>query len=338
MKILGVSSGNGVMLYPFMKEHIVIGNIETRSVFYSPGNKQWELNFPGIPMEKTDEFVRDIQVDVIVGHPDCGSGSVLRLSRAKENVPYADNVSLNIFFKSVTKFNPKYFILENLPAFGKEFPKRKLMEILPDYYFVYLEGSVAHWGNSQKSRKRLVIMGVRKDLGKGTLIHLKLPKIKEGKLHTCEYFEMSREEQEDVCHIREPQSKTCNLILGDRKIITYREAKHQWLLREDTSRWHVGGKMNNQPGVTRNLHGGFPTTMRKQNRQFSIKGDVLSPREMANIQGVPKSFKLYWSGDEKKRIYDINKARTTVTKTPPYEIGKWFCKKLNKIQKEYGTN
>ena len=89
--------------------------------------------------------------------------------------------------------------------------------------------------------------------------------------------------------------------------------------------------MNNQPGVTRNIAGKFPTTMRKQNRQFTTEGDVLSPREMANIQGVPEEFKLYMNPN--KPVYWLNKARASVTKCAPYEISAYFLKKLNKITK-----
>lgn len=337
LKVLGCCAGNGVILYPFLKDHEVIGNIEPRAVFHSKYEEQWRLNFGQIAMLK-DIPIEFEKPDIIVGHPDCGSGSVLRLSRAKKRVEYQTNHSLGLYFKAIDHFKPKLFLLENLPAFGKEFDKVKLRELFPRYRFVYLEGSVAHFGNSQISRKRLIIIGIRKSLPKEILKLFKLPKIDKTQLKTAEKFEIDGPwELDDICHIREPLSKTCNLILGDEKIITYRQASLEWQKRVGQARWHVGGKMNNQPGVTRNIKGKYPTTMRKQNRQFTTEGLVLSPREMANIQGIPYEFKLYWSQNENKRIYDINKARVTVTKCAPYEVGVYFLKKLNKIIKRYGN-
>ena len=56
----------------------------------------------------------------------------------------------------------------------------------------------------------------------------------------------------------------------------------------------------------------------------------MTPRELARIQNIPDSFKIYM--DIKNPIYWINKGRTTVTKCPPYDIGKWFYNQLIKIK------
>ena len=56
----------------------------------------------------------------------------------------------------------------------------------------------------------------------------------------------------------------------------------------------------------------------------------MSPRELAIIQGIPKKFKIYM--DLNRKTFCINKGRTTVTKTPPMEISRWFYKQLKKVQ------
>ena len=59
LKVLGVSAGAGILLFPFRKN--LIANIETRGVFYTKGLEQWKLNFGGISYYKNETF------------PDCKS-------------------------------------------------------------------------------------------------------------------------------------------------------------------------------------------------------------------------------------------------------------------------
>lgn len=80
LKVLGVSAGAGILLFPFRKN--LIANIETRGVFYTKGLEQWKLNFGGIPYYK-DETFPDCKPDIILSSPDCGASSIMRLSKVK---------------------------------------------------------------------------------------------------------------------------------------------------------------------------------------------------------------------------------------------------------------
>jgi site-specific DNA-cytosine methylase len=326
LNVLGVMGGNGVCLYPFLrsKRFNILGNWEIRPVFYDRHTEQWQSNFQDIPQHR--EFRQYKNVDVIIGHPDCGDSSILRMSRAKVKGVVADNKSITGFITAVKKFKPKYFLLENLPGFLDTYSIEDLGEAMGgDYAMEAWVESVSIWGNSQRTRKRLVIIG--------SLIEtesFKLPKNVE--LKYSEFFELGPEIREDICHVRESMDKTANLTWEGYNKIPYRTAEYIWNTQyAGKSRWHVGGKMNNQPGVTRNLPGTFPTTVRKQNRQFGTEGLVLSPREMANIQGVPQDFKLVYHSNND--VYWLNKARTTVTKTMPYEIAHWFKRCLVRSMK-----
>lgn len=108
------------------------------------------------------------------------------------------------------------------------------------------------------------------------------------------------------------------------------EIQLEWNERlKGKKRWTVeGGNFKTAPGVYRNLRNDYPATARKANRQYNHEGLTLTPRQLARIQGVPDEFRLYINID--KLNYWINKARTCVTKSPPYEISKWFKKKLEK--------
>jgi site-specific DNA-cytosine methylase len=123
-KVLGISSGLGVSLFTFKK--CLIGNIEARGIFHTPKNEQWELNFSGIPLYK--KWVREpsLAPDVIIGSPDCGSGSIFRLSRAKKYGDHKQNSSLTMFMEGVFLYQPKLFLFENLEGLFKSFPEKRV--------------------------------------------------------------------------------------------------------------------------------------------------------------------------------------------------------------------
>lgn len=331
-RVIGINAGNGLCLFPFnnRKAFKIMGNIENRSVFYDKKMDQWQANFGSIPMQKELMGKELERVDVMIGHPDCGDSSILRMSRAKQRGSVKMNESINLYLNGIMMYNPKFWLLENLPGFLDTHSIEDLKKLFPGYHILHWIESVSAWGNSQVSRKRLVIVGVSKKLPKKVLRYFKLPKYPV--IGNSETFELGEEEVPQIAHVREPLDKMCNLYYKDQRQISYAKALMVWNYEyKDKSKWHVGGKMNNQPGISRNLPGRPPFTVRKQNRQFGTKGLVLSPREMANIQGAPESFKLIFH--EADRIYWINKARLTVTKTMPYEIAYWFMRKVLKAKK-----
>ena len=328
-KVLGVSSGLGVSLFPF-KEHL-IANVEFRGIFHTKNNEQWKVNFGEIPLHKDPKLKQPLpgEPDVIISSPDCGSGSILRYSRSKELGNHEENDSLSLFFRLIEFYTPKFFLFENLEGLFKSFPKAKFKEFTHNYRLIIHNASVAHFGNSQKNRVRLIIVGIRKDLPKKIDKYFKLPHYKEPK--TCRelYGDLGEDGNGQICHIREDIDD--NISIHARRKLTLREIQHQWKTRlKGKKRWNTepGFKFSTAPGVYRNLRNDFPATARKANRQFDFNGLTLSPRQLARIQGIPDEFELYY--DVMKQKYWINKARTCVTKTPPYEVSVWFKAKLEK--------
>lgn len=126
LNVLGICAGQGVCLYPFHRSKYfrVIGNIEPRGVFYAKGNPQWKANFGDIPMDKQLKIKG--RVDIIIGHPDCGDSSILRMSRAKQKGSVDSNLSIQVFLLAITSYKPRLFLLENLPGFLKSFPVEEL--------------------------------------------------------------------------------------------------------------------------------------------------------------------------------------------------------------------
>lgn len=328
-KVLGVSSGLGVSLYPF-KEH-VIGNIEPRSVFHTPGNEQWKANFGDIPLYRILSYEKDYfsPLDVIISSPDCGSGSILRYSRSKKLGDHTKNNSLMLFFSALRINLPKFFLFENLDGLFKSFPKERFIDLTNRYRLIEHNASVKYWGNSQINRKRLIIIGIRRDLPTKIDKYFRLPHY-EDRIKTCgELYGDLWFHDEAICHVREPDNEI--ISIHARKRMSNFEITKTWLTRlKGKKRWETepGFNFSTAPGVYRNLNNDYPATARKANRQYDHMGKTLTPRQLARVQGVPDDFKLYY--DDTKSKYWINKARTTVTKTPPMEISIWFKKKLEK--------
>jgi site-specific DNA-cytosine methylase len=334
MNILGVNAGNGVLLHA-AKEH-VIGNIEPRAIFHTKDNDQWKANFGDIPYYKNIRELRvDLKepVDVIMGNPDCGHSSVLSYSRKKSLSDPKDNDSLNLYIKCVKKYKPYVFMMENLPKLLDICTPQFWSDTFPDYSISYLIFSVSEWGNSQKTRVRLVMVGVRTDVA---LAHdnklqyhfTEIYKVNELKT-TGELLKGLIKEDIELGHVTEDINSVITLYAGFK--ISLKDVQKIWQEDPDLSRWVVKDrKFTTAPGVYRNPKAKYPSTARKSNRQFNPRGLQMSPRELARIQGVPDDFKLIIKEEDIQ--YWINKSRASVTKTPPYEIGQWFYNQLTSIK------
>jgi site-specific DNA-cytosine methylase len=330
MNVLGVEAGNGVLLYP-LKKHLM-GNIETRAIFHTKGNEQWRINFEDIPYYKTIEEIRygvKDRVDVILGNPDCGHSSMLSYSRRKSLSDPRDNVSLNLYIKCVKKYKPKIFLMENLPKLLDICDTNFWEKTFPEYSFNFHISSVSEWGNSQKSRVRLIIMGIKTELAHDPNTNIQYHFTEIYKVHklksTGELLKGLDKEDIEFGHVREDINSIITLYAGFK--IALKDVQKFWKENPEISRWVVKNKkFSTAPGVYRNTKNKYPSTARKCNRQFNPEGLQMSPRELARIQGVPDEFKLYI--DPENIQYCINKARATVTKTPPWEIGQWFYNQL----------
>src|SRR5690606_654177 len=137
LKVLGICAGNGGCLFTFhkRKQFEVIGNIEPRAVFHDKGNKQWQLNFGNIPLARSlDDRMVNKKPDIIIGHPDCGDSSILRMSRAKKKGNVKTNPSVNLFLNSINHYQPSIFLLENLPPFLESHTLESLNDIFFERY------------------------------------------------------------------------------------------------------------------------------------------------------------------------------------------------------------
>jgi site-specific DNA-cytosine methylase len=336
LKVLGISCGNGVMIHPFKKD--LAANIETRSDYNTPEQIQWFLNFPKIPLYTKSNFKDIGKINIILSHPTCGYSSNLAYSRGKKLGNGKKDDTLKLFIKSVKIKKPKIFLFENLPTLFKSFPEGEFDNKFKGYHLIKYIVPMSAFGNSQISRVRLVIVGIKKKYQRAYSSYFNLPD--KQNIVLKKVFELEQGlayPNETLCHIREDDD-TIVCMEKDFKKLTLKEIRKEWNSKKYTNRkkWDATttgkGKMKNLPGVYRNLSHGYPLTARKQNRQFNSKGDIMSPRELARIQGIPDSFNLWY--DKNQHQYSINKARVTATKCPPYDLGLWFYKCLTKLIKD----
>lgn len=320
MRVLAINGGNGVFVHPLKK--YLVGNIEPRGIFHTKGDKQWKSNF-NQKISRDSKPFRGLRIDVIIGAPDCGHSSVLSYSRSKKMSDPNLNDSLNLFVAEVNAFSPLLFFMENLE---KGVDKMDLPSLFPNYHFRVITGSVTMYGNSQKSRKRALVIGAK---NKKHLKYFKKPTNLKPLKTTQELLKGLRKPDLNLGNLREDINSTITLYGGYKE--TLLNIQKAWQSHND-SKWVVKDRnFKTAPGVYRNRPLDYPRTARKANRQFNHWGLMMSPRELARIQGVPDSFKIHMEIDS--ATYWINKGRATVTKCPPYEMGLWIKRKLLKLWK-----
>lgn len=331
LRVLGVCAGQGALLFPFKKN--LLGNIEIRGVFHTPGEEQWELNFGDIPFYKgfcLQEF--NEKVDIIISSPDCGAASVMRLSKVKELGNPKDNRSLNLVIASILEYKPKIFLIENLPRLLTLLPKDFFEETFKDYKLVFHERSVLDYGNSQESRKRLLIIGVHKKTGKKYLnafdevFQVKTPTTTRNLLN----------DYQNPLNYNIPIEKTLAMYdyrkLPAKKNLTVRKIQLLWNSDfKNEKKWPIKtAKMSTLPGVYRLELDKAPLTLRPADRQFRPDGYPLGILDFKAIMGFPKAYKIFM--DEGNYLYWLNKARYTIAKGSVFEIAIWFKRCLKQAE------
>lgn len=328
LKVLGVSAGAGILLFPFRKN--LIANIEIRGVFYTKGLEQWKLNFGDIPYYKEAIFP-NCKPDIILSSPDCGASSIMRLSKVKELGKPKNNRSLNLVIEGINYYKPKIFLIENLPRLLSLLPNKYLQEAFKDYKLIFHERSVSDYGNSQVSRKRLVIVGVHKKTGKKYLdafnevFQVKTPTITRNLLN----------DYQNPLNYNIPIEKTLAMYdyrkLPAKKNLTVRKIQLLWNSDfKNEKKWPIKtAKMSTLPGVYRLELDKAPLTLRPADRQFRPDGYPLGILDFKAIMGFPKAYKIFM--DEGNYLYWLNKARYTIAKGSVYEISVWFKRCLKKV-------
>lgn len=326
MKVLGICAAQGALLFPFREK--VVANVEPRAVFHSRKEEQWRTNFGDIPFVRGLEEIQENDVDIIVGSPSCGHSSVFSYSRKKSLGKPREDLTLNLYLSGIKKFRPKIFLMENLPKLLDLIPLKEWESNLIDYDLIVHCHSVTVFGNSQKSRKRLVLIGIRRDSGIKKSYFKKTFLVSKPKNVT----KLKKLVNKDINYRESDDKKLAMYHYMDKSksTLTVSEVRKLWRTEfKNEYKWPMKTlKMRTLPGVYRNRKNTYPLTVRPSSRQFNPHGRIMGLDEYRVIMGFPNNFKVYF--DKSNPTYWLNKGRNTLTKGSVYEVGLWFKECLMK--------
>ncbi len=150
----------------------VVGNFDYRKWYHhrdAQGRNTFAENFPGAAWGYSLDKLPAADVkamtgcDLLYGHPSCGRFSALdNPNKIKNPDRGKDTKDLPLFVDSVRKLRPRFFAMDNLPKSLLVFTAGVYAEALPEYdlYFEW----VSNWGygNVQKNRNRVFVIGALK--------------------------------------------------------------------------------------------------------------------------------------------------------------------------------
>lgn len=171
LKAIGFTSGIGSMLIGARDAGFgVLGNIEWRDYYRlidEQGRNTFTQNFRGAFFARgfrdLDPFVehdlRSVKIDLAMGHPECGKYSLLNSANKNASSQKKDAGDIPLFLEYVADLKPRYFVMDDLPQSFMALPMSQYHEILPDYDLFPEWISNYHYGNPQKHRKRMFMIG-----------------------------------------------------------------------------------------------------------------------------------------------------------------------------------
>lgn len=169
MKAVGITCGIGSMLVGARAAGFsVAGNVEWRKYYHAKdenGRNTFEENYPEAPFPTSldhmsmDEIERFFGADLAMGHPECGNFSRLSGANKNRDTVMFDPADIPLFVDLVARLKPRFFVMDDLPNSFLAFPMSKYAEKLPEYDL--FPEWVSNWGygNVQKGRDRMFMVG-----------------------------------------------------------------------------------------------------------------------------------------------------------------------------------
>jgi DNA (cytosine-5)-methyltransferase 1 len=153
----------------------VVGNIEWRDYYRlvdQDGRNTFRDNFPGAFMARGFDDMEPIaaydlvgRIDLAMGHPECGRWSRLGSPHKQSQERKHDPSDIPLFLEYVARVKPRYFVMDDLPQSFIAFPIHKYQEYLPEYDLFPEWVSNYCYGNPQKHRNRMFMLGALKSEG-----------------------------------------------------------------------------------------------------------------------------------------------------------------------------
>lgn len=173
IKAIGFTSGIGSMLIGAKEASFsIVGNIEWRDYYRlkdEQGHNTFTENFPGAffargfdDIDPLDVYDLIGRIDLAMGHPECGAYSLLNSANRHAGEQKHDAGDIPLFLEYVAKIKPRYFVMDDLPQSFIALPMSEYHNILHDYDLFPEWISNYHYGNPQKHRKRMFMLGALK--------------------------------------------------------------------------------------------------------------------------------------------------------------------------------
>jgi len=174
MKAIGITCGIGSMLVGArLAGFEILGNVEWRKYYHyrdAQGRNTFEQNFPGAVFKKSlaeftpSELEMFTGADLALGHPECGNFS--NLSGANVGMGHdhrKEPMDIPLFCDLVARLKPRFFVMDDLPRSLDAFTMEEYHNKLPDYDL--FPEWVSNWGygNIQKNRNRMFMIGALRD-------------------------------------------------------------------------------------------------------------------------------------------------------------------------------
>lgn len=172
MRAVGITCGIGSMLVGARAAGFkVVGNVEWRQYYHEAdahGRNTFKENYPGAEFPTSleqmteEQFQKFSNPDLALGHPECGNFSRLSGANKNRSAMAMDPADIPLFVEIVAKLKPRFFVMDDLPGSFVAYPMEKYAEKLPEYDL--FPEWISNWGygNVQKGRDRMFMLGALK--------------------------------------------------------------------------------------------------------------------------------------------------------------------------------
>ncbi len=170
MKAIGITCGIGSMLQGAKAAGFdVIGNIEWRKYYHkrdTEGRNTFRENYPGaflsLSIDDVDVEALRGTIDLAMGHPECGKYSQMNVYNKGYAEGLKDPGDIPLFCEMVDALQPRFFVMDDLPKSLGAFTMEDYARMMPGYDLYPEWISNYHYGNCQKNRRRLFMIGALK--------------------------------------------------------------------------------------------------------------------------------------------------------------------------------
>lgn len=316
--ILGIESGIGSMMIGAKEFGCnIIGNIESRKEFYTG---TFEKNFNGFMVKSLDQVCDLPPINIIFAHPKCGDFSALNTNKKKKD--NSNNIGFNNVISGIQTIKPEFFLIDNLPKSLEFYPLIWWSKQLLDYDITIEYVSNYNYGNVQKHRNRLFIIGSKKEY---KFVFIPNEKGFNGKIrHVFEGLEQTDIKNHDIMPQQTKAPGFMPYTLAEAKAIIkgLKIGKNVYYIKKKGTIKYTNQKVGKMRIGMQILDINKPSPTITGSLAF-YRGDLLRPltcRERARIQGIPDWFEFVLKG--KDRFNDIMGSQTG--KCIPVQFTRYF--------------